>query len=275
MRARWLWFGVVVVAVACKRSGPRAAAGHDAGVGDAGPGATPTVPGAATAPGPITPAVTGRGVQLIDLEYGGFTAIGLPAMRDDGGQLAVVAQADDGGRGYLDLTARILDGATGAVIRELRLADADATSAAITDDDEHPDGTAVAALERRAAATVAELNQLVAGPWHPLVATRRPPADPAPREVIAVDDLTFTFVVADRQLVVERAGNVVAVQATGTPAPAPPAHGDAPCAGDQPTLAAIYRDVATGRALVQFDYQAGGHNCGAGPSTFVVVALPR
>src|SRR5262245_8207224 len=76
-------------------------------------------------PPPLTPAVpAGKiGVQILDLEYGGMNAPGLPAIRDDGSQYAVVALADDGGRGYLDLTLRLLDGKTGKVAKEWVLAD--------------------------------------------------------------------------------------------------------------------------------------------------------
>src|SRR5690349_3107568 len=50
-------------------------------------------------PPPMTPPPGMRGVQIIDLTYGGHREPGLPAIRDDGSEVATTAEADDGGRG--------------------------------------------------------------------------------------------------------------------------------------------------------------------------------
>src|SRR5688572_16645152 len=73
---------------------------------DAAPEVTDAMPPPLTPPPP-----GGRGVQVFDLQYGGFDQPGLPAIKDDGSELAATAVADDGGRGYLDLRFLVIDGA--------------------------------------------------------------------------------------------------------------------------------------------------------------------
>lgn len=226
----------------------------------------------AAPPAAITPplALGVRGVQVIDLEYGGYTSYGLPAIRADGSALVVLSTASDGDRGYLGLTALVLDGTTGAVTRTLPLTTPDTTAAAIGADDDRPGAGQLATAEAATAAAVAELNALVAADWRPLVSTRRDPGagPPAPREAITAGPLTFTFVARDRTLVVNRAGDLVA---THTFPPVPIAD---PCTVGATFLAAVHTDAPTRRAVIQLDHAALGDGCIGAPSIYAVIPLP-
>ena len=125
-------------------------------------------------PPPLTPPAGARGVQILDLQYAGFEAPGLPAIRADGSQVAAIVRADDGGRGYLDLRFVLLDGATGKVAKTIRLADPDESSEAESKDDAAGNLDAENALFAKVRTRVADANAVVAtGTWRSLVTTEQ------------------------------------------------------------------------------------------------------
>lgn len=233
-------------------------------------------------PAPLTPAIPAGtiGVQVNDLEYGGFEQPGLPAIRDDGGLVVVTSVGDDGGRGYLDLRMLVLDGATGAVTKTLVLADPDETSDAGQKDEGDPALGAAAKLDETARKRVVEANAvLAAGTWRTMVgaATRATDGDPlADREPQVVGDLSFKLDAAKGVVTIARAGATVATATVAKLMPKATKRGadDEGCGGDAPYLRGVYTDLPSKRALLEIGYLAGGHNCGAGGQGYAVVAIP-
>src|SRR5262245_11264380 len=125
----WIAAALLAGLAGCKDEGKRAPKAVTPAI-DAAPVAPIAIDAAGidAAPPPMTPPPGARGVQILDLTYGGHSEPGLPAIRDDGSELAATAVADDGGRGYLNLRFLVLDGATGKVKTTIVLADADETS---------------------------------------------------------------------------------------------------------------------------------------------------
>jgi hypothetical protein len=240
----------------------------------------PTAPidaeGAIDGGAPLTPAVGERGVQLRDLQYGGFAAPGLPAIREDGSELAALALADDGGRGYLELRFLVLDGATGKVKKTIELADAGATAEAEAKDDEAGNFAAEEALYAQVRERVAEANALVAGAgWRTLVTTTREDSGPPqPLESIAVGDLELRYDGARRKLSLLRSGQVVSTHDVSKLVGKASPRADTPCPGDVAYLAAVHVDLPSKKALIELGAWPQGHNCGSAGPTYAVVALP-
>ena len=228
-------------------------------------------------PLPLTPAVpAGKvGLQVIDLEYGGIVASGLPAIKGDGSAVVALSSADDGGRGYLDLEVLFLDG-TNAVTKKLRIADPDVTSADEVDPDSAKTATRTA-VDAAAIAKVAELNaELAVGDWRPLQGTaplQRSDSMDYTNE-IPLGDLTYKLDVGKRVLTLARAGKVVATHKLGTIYKVAKGGGDEMCGGDQPFLTAVFSDAVAGKAVIQIAFIPGGHNCGSGGDVYAVVPLP-
>lgn len=227
-------------------------------------------------PPPLTPAVpAGKvGIQINDLEYGGYSAPGLPAIKADGSQFAVVSLADDGGRGFLDLTLRLLDGTTGKPVKEWQLADPDKTNG------DNGDGATPAVLDA-AKAAVAEANAMLAGAeWRSLTVVELPvDADKQAATAITAGDLTFTYD-AEKVTVTSKAGGKPIVktyqQVTGQKAPAgakPTDEDESPCTGASEYLRSVAVDATSKRALLAFDFVTG-HNCGDDGQVYGVIALP-
>ncbi|MBK9034508.1 MAG: hypothetical protein IPL61_25120 [Myxococcales bacterium] len=274
---------LVVTSVGCartKRRPPAPTAGDAAGAPiDAG--APDVDAGLDAGPAMLTPAPGARGVQINDLEYGGFAQPGLPAIKDDGSEVVATTVADDGGRGYLDLAVVVVDGATGRVRTRLRLVDPDETSAAIAADDTAGDQAATAALAAQVQTRVAAANALVAtGTWRTLTGARRADdaGEPADPEALTVGDLTVTYALAGQTLTIARAGATVATHplralAPDLARPAPGAPDDA-CPGDLVYLAGAYPDPPSKRLVLELGRAAQGHNCGAAGQVYAVVPLP-
>ena len=230
---------------------------------DAGDGAlTPPPPG-------------GRGVQIIDVQYGGFRQPGLPAIKDDGSELVATAVADDGGRGYLHLDVVVLDGATGAVRATIGLADPDESNEAINRDDAAGNFEAEEAQLARVRARLDELHaRLATGTWRTLATSERADTGPPqPSESIAVGDLTFTYELGQRRLTVARGGATVATHELGKVLARPRARSEH-CPGDLPYLGALHVDAPTRKVLVELAAWPQGHNCEGDGPTFTVVPLP-
>lgn len=225
---------------------------------------------------PLTPAVGERGVQIRDLQYGGFAAPGLPAIREDGSELAAVAQADDGGRGYLALRFVVLDGATGKVKTTIALADASETADAEHKDDEAGNFAAEEALFAQVRERVAKANALVGGAgWRTLVTTAREDSGPPqPIESIAIGDLQVRYDGARRKLDLLRNGQVAAMHDVAKLVGKASPRADTPCPGDVAYLEAVHVDLPTKKALVELGAWPQGHNCGSAGPTYTVVALP-
>ncbi len=173
-------------------------------------GALPTVD---APPPPLTPPPGARGIQIIDLQYGGFAQPGLPAIKDDGSEIVATSVADDGGRGYLDLTVILLDGATGRPRTTLSLADANETSATEEASDAAGNFGPEDALAVKVRERVAQANAWVTtGTWRTLTGTLRDPESgpPAPKESLVAGDLTFTYDLTTQTLELTRAGKRVA-----------------------------------------------------------------
>lgn len=228
-------------------------------------------------PPPLTPPAGARGVQIVDLQYAGFEAPGLPAIRDDGSQVAAIVRADDGGRGYLDLRFVLLDGATGKVAKTIRLADPNESSAAESKDDEAGNLDAEEALFAKVRTRVADANAVVAtGTWRSLVTTERADdnAPPGPSEALTVGDLTFTYDLGGRKLSVARAGRQVAAHDLTRLVPKAGPDTDTPCPGDLGYLRALHVDAATKKVLVEIGAWPQGHNCGGNGPIYTVIPLP-
>lgn len=238
--------------------------------------AAPTGPTGDAGPGPLTPAVGARGVQIVDLQYGGYAQPGLPAIKDDGSEVLVTALLDDGGRGYLDLYFRVLDGATGHVEHDLHLADASETSAAETADDKAGNFDLETALATKVRERVAQANARIAGgSYRSLVTVMRAELGlPSPTESLVTGDLTFTYDLGHRRLTVTRAGKPVASHdlRAELPTARPPA--GSPCPGDLPYLRALHVDPPSKKVVVELGAFAQGHNCGSNGPTYVIVPLP-
>jgi hypothetical protein len=136
------------------------------------------------------------GLQIVDLEYGGYQAHGLPAIRGDGAEVLALSAADDGGRGYLTMSALVLDGKTGKVRERIPLVDANETWDAMRADEDAGGSVKADALARRVRAGVAALGaRLATGSWRPLVSypatSFNPDGEPPPFVTIA--DATFTL----------------------------------------------------------------------------------
>lgn len=224
-------------------------------------------------PAPLTPAVpAGKvGVQVIDRAYGGVVATGLPAIKGDGSAIAVVRVAEDGGRGYLDATVEVIDVKTGVAAQTILLADPDKTSDA--DGDVDTVSPARVALDGETAAAVGKVNELLAtGDWRAMPGTTPLSlADgTAHPDVLTLGARTFKLDMPAHRLTVEEAGKPTVTLGLAKlyklPKPA-----DEGCGGDVPFLRTVFADDATGVALAEIGFSPGGHNCGAGPSAFVVV----
>ena len=226
--------------------------------------------------GPLTPPAGARGIQIFDLTYGGYTAPGLPAIKDDGSEIVTTAVADDGGRGYLDLVFLVLDGATGRPRDRVQLADPDETSEAERVDDEAGNLAAEDALAVKVRDRVAQANaRVTTGPWRSLVSSEREDVGPPqPSEALTAGDLTFTYDLAGRRLTVTRAGTQVArhdlrkLVAGGGP------RADEACPGDLAYLEAVHVDAPSKKVLVELGAFAQGHNCGSAGPSFTVIPLP-
>ena len=231
-------------------------------------------PTAAALTPPLAPGVLG--LQIVDLEYGGYQAHGLPAIRGDGAEVLALSVADDGGRGWLTMSALVLDGKTGKVRERIPLVDANETWDAMRADEDAGGSVKADALARRVRAGVAALGaRLATGSWRPLVSypatSFNPDGEPPPFVTIA--DTTFTLEPRAYR-VVERRGPSSRGKATATHriarvfSPPPPRDPDQHCAGDHATLAAIHVDAATGLRLVEIGFFDPGHNCGASGPVF-------
>lgn len=268
LRLRVLVAGLALVA--CKKSEPKPrpeAAPPPVAVDVSLPDAAPM-----DAEEPLTPAVPdGKlGVQVRGLTYEGYEAKGLPAIRADGALIVALAEGDDGGRGYLDLTAHVLDGA-GAAVKRVRLTDPNQVE--LADD---PDRTNPAA-EAATRAAVAELNATLSdGTWRTLVGVTAPSSfedEPGP---LTAGDLAFSLDVRRSVLTIKRGAATVGThKLTGVYKVPRPARADDACGDEQPYLHAVYPDAASGKALIAIGFAAGGHNCGAAGPAFAVVPLPR
>lgn len=263
----------------CKdKAKPKAAPAPAPAVIDAAPAGPIDAAGpvAAAAPSPLTPPVGARGVQIRDLQYGGFAAPGLPAIKADGSEVVTTAVADDGGRGYLDLHFLVLDGADGHVRNDVRLANPDETSEAETADDQAGNLDVETALFARVRDRVAQANAwLAAGTYRDLATVAR--ADegpPQPSEAIVVGDLTFTYDLGARRLTVTRGGQAVATHDLSKRVPKPSTRSDSPCPGDLAYLHALHVDAPSKKVVVELGAYAQGHNCGSNGPIFTIVPLP-
>lgn len=224
---------------------------------------------------PLTPAIPPGtiGLQVIDVTYGGFVAQGLPAIKGDGSMIAVVAVADDGGRGYLDLEARVLD-ASGKVVKAVRVADPNQA-----DPEEPAAGAPPSAANLATKAAVAEVNAwFAAGDWRALPGSEPiPPSDDLDAELpVTYRDLTFRLEVR-KQLVTIRRGDAKVASHKLTrvyPVPGKP-DADAPCNDEQPYLSAVHVDDAAAKVVLTIGFVAGGHNCGARGPVHAIVPLPK
>ena len=256
MRTSWMIvLGCGLTLAACKKKEAAPQPAPAVVVADAAAAVAVPVAVADAGDAPLSPAIpAGKlGVQVIDLQYGGFVQPGLPAIRDDGSAIVVTSAGDDGGRGYLDLELLVLDGATGAVTKTHVLADPDETSAA---DEQDP-----AKLDAIARTRIAEANATFAtGTWRTMV------ADP---------ELTFALDQAKGNVTIARGGKTIATASVAKLLPkAKPPAGDEGCGSEDARLAGAYVDAASKRALIEIGYSAGGHNCGAAGSAYAVVAIP-
>ncbi len=278
--ARWTAALMTCLTLGCKDHAKPAAKAtpvlHDAAIAptptDAAP---PTAPGV-DATAPLTPAVGALGIQIKDLQYGGFAQPGLPAIKADGSEVVATALADDGGRGYLDLRFLVLDGETGHVKNDVHLADASETSAAETGDDQAGTFDLETALAAKVRDRVAQANAwLGAGTYGALVTVGRADVGPpAPVESLVSGDLTFTYDLGRRRLVINRAGTPVATHDLGRELPKPSPHADEHCPGDLPYLRALHLDAPSKKVVVELGAWAQGHNCGSNGPTYVIVPLP-
>ena len=228
-------------------------------------------------PPPLTPPPPGgRGVQIFDLQYGGFAQPGLPAIKEDGSEVLVTAVADDGGRGYLDLRLLVIDGSTGKVKKTFVLADPDLTTDAITKDDAAGNFDAEEAQLATIKAELDKVNALVAaGAWRTLATTERADTGPPqPNETITVGDLAFSYDLGNRRLVLERDHQHLATHELGPLIPRTKRKPDDPCPGDLPYLGAVHVDAATKKVVVELAAWPQGHNCGGDGPIFTVIPLP-
>jgi hypothetical protein len=228
-------------------------------------------------PPPLTPPPPGgRGVQIVDLEYGGFAQPGLPAIKADGSAIAVTSVADDGGRGYLDLRFVVLDGATGKALTTIQLVEPEETSAAIATDDAAGNLDAEEALYATVRERVAKANAMLAeGTWRPLETVERADSGPPrPMETITAGDVAFTYDLAARRLSVARAGLAAPPHELAKLVPRPKTGTDVTCPGDLYFLGAVHLDPPGSKAVVELTPYAQGHNCGGGGAIFTVVPLP-
>lgn len=267
----WL---LVAAAVAggCKRRA--AVAGRDGGAAAAAAGdAASLAPTADAAPGPTTPPLGAAtvGVQVLGLEYEGYEARGLPAIRADGAQIAVVSVGDDGGRGFLDLRFQVLDTASGKLVEDRVLVDPDETNQALS---AAGDAIVDEALQDVVRQRVAGANAfLAAASWRPLTASL---ADPGDHDAPVVAG-GVAWSLDDRlRLIGRRGGKQVFergyAQLTGKRAPAPAADDD--MCPELVVLDGLHLDESTGKLLVSFGRESG-HNCGAAGADLAVIDLPR
>lgn len=222
-------------------------------------------------PGPLTPPVpAGKvGIQVLGLEYEGYEAKLLPAIRGDGSQIAAAWLGDDGGRGYLDLKLQIVDAKTGKVVDDRRLVDPEETTAA-----QGEDGSFDSKLNDAVKKRVADANAILgAGEWRALQSHVAEPTDPEAPIVAAGINWSLE---SGLHLVGKRAGKVVFdrtySQLTNKKAPRD-ADDDDMCP-DIITLSAIHVDEPSSQALVAFG-RMPGHNCGAPGDDLAVIALPK
>jgi hypothetical protein len=233
--------------------------------------AAPDADGEALGDAPLTPPVpAGKvGIQVAGVEYEGHEAKLLPAIRGDGAQIAAASVGDDGGRGYLDLSLRIVDVKTGKVVEDRRLVDPEETMTAQRDD-----GTFDPAVLAAVKARVAAANALFAtGDWRALQTHDAEPTDSeAP---ISAAGIEWTLA-SGLHLVGKRGGKVVFdrtyMQLTGKKQPR--GVDDDDMCPDIIVLSAIHVDEPTGTALVGFGRQPG-HNCGAPGDDLAVITLPK
>ncbi len=266
-----------LVVTACKRADDAkptpGASAPPPSAADAGAPSVDAAPVPSTPP-PLTPAIApGKvGLQVIDVTYGGFVAQGLPAIKGDGSQVAVVAVADDGGRGFLDLEARLLD-ATGKVVQTVRVADPDKA------DPEEPAPGVPPAADAATAAAVAQVNGWFAtGDWRALPGSEPvPPSDDLdPDAAVTYGDLTYRLDVRKQVVTISRGGAKVASHKLTRVYPVPGKPDlDAPCNDEQPYLSAVHVDATAAKVVLTIGFVAGGHNCGARGAVHAIVPLPR
>lgn len=227
-------------------------------------------------PPPLTPAIPdGKiGLQIIGLPYDGAEATGLPAIRDDGSQIAVRTIADDGGRGYLDLHLKLLD-RTGKVTKDHVLADADEITRAgeASEQEELP-----AAFLDATRAKVAEANALFATGWHPMKTARRNPDDASAEGPVTITVEGHAFTYDQGKLTVKPPAGAPIVktfaQLTGIKSLKKGSKAaDEYCGADQEFLAGASVDVASKTAVAEFGFLSG-HNCGNDGEAYGVIALP-
>ncbi|MEZ4403566.1 MAG: hypothetical protein R3B06_26315 [Kofleriaceae bacterium] len=283
MRTRWLPVLVALScsAMACKKKAadaPPPPVTPPPVVVDAAP-PPPPVDAPAEAP-PVTPplAAGAIGVQVTDLTLPTATLAGLPAIKRDGSQVVVASLAEDSGRGYLDLTVQVLDGA-GALVKQFPLADPEATAAAEPADAAAP-SAAWTSLEDQTRAKVKEVNDLLAtGDWEPLAAspTLAAPDDDAPQSV-ELAGVTYQLDALKQKLTLRRGTKVVGTHALTKVYKVPAKAGsDNPdgCGPEQPYLSAVYASEAAGKAVIAIGFAPGGHNCGASGAVYAVVPVAK
>ena len=222
------------------------------------------------APAPLTPPVpSGKvGIQVLGLEYEGFEAKLMPAIRSDGSQVAAVWIGDDGGRGYLDLKFQLVDAKTNKVVDDRRLVDPEETNAAMRDD-----GTLDPKVLDAVKTRVGDVNALLsAGEWRALD-THAAENDPDAPIVAAGINWSLED---GAHLVGTRAGKKVFdktyTQLTGRKTPGGGSEED--MCPDVLSLSAIHVDESSAQAVVAFG-RLPGHNCGAPGDELVVISLPK
>lgn len=223
---------------------------------------------------PLTPPVAdGKpGIQVKGVEYEGHALKMLPAIREDGGQIAAVTFGDDGGRGYLDMRLQLLDTKSGKITEDRVLVDADETSKS-----QGEDGAFAPALLDTVKKRIADANALLAAAtWRALEPSTAPDDDPeAP---ITAAGISWTLD-EKLKLVGKRADKVVFektyTQLTGKKAPKVTAADDEEgMCPDIVVLEGVHVDTKSGHALIEFGRQSG-HNCGAPGADLAVIALPK
>jgi hypothetical protein len=232
----------------------------------AGPDAQAPVSMTNTSPAPTSAAdaaapdvlAKDRGVGIADLQDSTVTMIGLPAVREDTGEVALVFVGDDGGRGWAYASAVVVD-AQNRIGSRVTLAEPGALN-------ELPPS-----VEKEARARIAAFNSRFAtGPWRTLPGAVGQWKDMAPPQAVVFDETTYAIDSKAKEVTVVRRGEVLvrqAVKLVDTPA-------DAECRGDKSYLKSVHVDAARKRAFVELGAADGGHNCGAPPGDVVVVPVP-
>ena len=223
---------------------------------------------------PLTPPVAdGKpGIQVKGVEYEGHEVKMLPAIREDGAQIAAVTFGDDGGRGYLDMRLQLLDTKTGKITDDRVLVDADETSKA-----QGEDGAFAPAMLDTVKKRIGDANALLAAAtWRALEPSTAP--EDEPEAPITAAGISWSLD-EKLKLVGKRGDKVVFektyTQLTGKKAPKAtnPDDEEGMCP-DIVVLEGIHVDTKSGHALIEFGRQSG-HNCGAPGADLAVIALPK